>query len=46
VKRGVDIESETGLGLGIAKAILEEHGFKLTCEEIPSGGTRMKIKIT
>lgn len=46
VKRGVDIESETGLGLGIAKAILEEHAFKLTCEEIPTGGTRMKIKIT
>ena len=46
VKRGVDIEAETGLGLGIAKAIIEEHGFKLSCEEIPSGGTKMKIKIT
>jgi light-regulated signal transduction histidine kinase (bacteriophytochrome) len=46
VKRGVDIESETGLGLGIAKAIIEEHGFELSCEEIPTGGTKMKIKIT
>lgn len=46
VKRGVNIEAETGLGLGIAKAIIEEHGFKLSCEEIPSGGTKMKIKIT
>jgi signal transduction histidine kinase len=46
VKRGVDIESETGLGLGIAKAILEEHSFKLSCEELSGEGTRIKIKIT
>jgi len=46
IKRGVDIESETGLGLGIAKAILDEHKFKLSCEEIGSGGTKLKIKIT
>ena len=35
---------EKGLGLNICVAILEEHGFKLSCEKI-EGGTRMKIKI-
>ena len=35
---------EKGLGLNICVAILEEHGFKLTCEKIESG-TKMKIKI-
>jgi K+-sensing histidine kinase KdpD len=35
---------EKGLGLNICVAILEEHGFKLSCEKIESG-TRMKIKI-
>lgn len=33
-----------GLGLSIALAIIEEHGFEMTCERIPSG-TKMKIKI-
>lgn len=44
IKKGVDIESETGLGIGITKAIVEEHGFKISCEETISG-TKMKIKI-
>ena len=35
---------EKGLGLNICVAILEEHGFKLSCEQI-EGGTKMKIKI-
>ena len=35
---------EKGLGLNICVAILEEHGFKLTCEKIDEG-TKMKIKI-
>ena len=35
---------EKGLGLNICVVILEEHGFKLTCEKI-NGGTKMKIKI-
>ncbi len=35
---------EKGLGLNICVAILEEHGFKLTCEKTESG-TKMKIKI-
>lgn len=38
-------KKQTGLGLSIALAILEEHGFKVYCEEIGQGGTRIKIKI-
>ena len=38
-------ETGSGLGLNICKAILEEHGFKITAEKIKSGGTKIKIKI-
>lgn len=37
-------EDEKGLGLNICVAILEEHGFKLSCENT-TDGTKMKIKI-
>ena len=37
-------EDEKGLGLNICVAILEEHGYKLSCEKIDTG-TKMKIKI-
>ena len=37
-------ESGTGLGLNICVAILEEHGFGITCEKNEIG-TKMKIKI-
>ena len=37
-------ESGTGLGLNICVAILEEHGFVITCEKNETG-TKMKIKI-
>jgi signal transduction histidine kinase len=37
-------ESGTGLGLNICVAILEEHGFGITCEKNETG-TKMKIKI-
>lgn len=37
-------ESGSGLGLNICIAILNEHGFKLTCEKNEIG-TKMKIKI-
>jgi PAS domain S-box-containing protein len=38
-------ESGTGLGLNICIAILEEHGFSITCSKLPDGGTQMKIKL-
>ena len=38
-------ESGTGLGLNICIAILEEHGFVITCKKLPEGGTQMKIKL-
>jgi PAS domain S-box-containing protein len=38
-------ESGTGLGLNICVAILEEHGFKIACEKLPAGGTKMTIKL-
>jgi len=37
-------ESGTGLGLNICVAILEEHGFGITCEKNEIG-TKIKIKI-
>ena len=37
-------ESGTGLGLNICIAILNEHGFKITCEKNDIG-TKMKIKL-
>jgi PAS domain S-box-containing protein len=44
VRKEGQTESGTGLGLNICVAILEEHGFGITCgkNEI---GTKMKIKI-
>jgi PAS domain S-box-containing protein len=38
-------ESGTGLGLNICIAILEEHGFSITCSKLPEMGTQMKIKL-
>jgi signal transduction histidine kinase len=38
-------ESGTGLGLNICIAILEEHGFSITCDKLPTVGTQMKIKL-
>lgn len=39
-----DADSESGLGLGITKTILEEHGFSMEFEKIETG-TKIKIKI-
>ena len=36
--------TEFGIGLSISVSILNEHGFKVTCEKIDSG-TKIKIKI-
>ena len=38
-------ESGSGLGLNICIAILEEHGFTITCDKLPTIGTQMKIKL-
>ena len=38
-------ESGSGLGLNICIAILEEHGFSVSCEKILQGGTQFQIKI-
>jgi light-regulated signal transduction histidine kinase (bacteriophytochrome) len=43
-KRADVTGDEKGLGLNICVAILEEHGFKLSCENTTEG-TKMKIKI-
>ena len=44
IKKGVDVESETGLGLSITKAIIEEHGFSIDCDLI-NEGTQITITI-
>jgi len=38
-------DSETGLGISIASAILKEHGFDISCKKSKSGGTMIYIKI-
>ena len=37
-------ESGSGLGLNICKAILQEHGFEITCKKLSKGGTQLKIR--
>jgi PAS domain S-box-containing protein len=38
-------ETGTGLGLNICIAILEEHGFTITCDKMREGGTQLKINL-
>jgi PAS domain S-box-containing protein len=38
-------EDGTGLGLNICIAILEEHGYSIECNKLPTIGTQMKIKL-
>jgi PAS domain S-box-containing protein len=44
IRKEGQTEAGTGLGLNICVAILEEHGFNITCEKNETG-TKMKIKI-
>jgi PAS domain S-box-containing protein len=38
-------ESGTGLGLNICIAILEEHGFSVSCDKLPEIGSQIKINL-
>jgi PAS domain S-box-containing protein len=38
-------ESGTGLGLNICIAILEEHGFGVSCDKLPEIGSQIKINL-
>ena len=38
-------ESGTGLGLNICIAILEEHGFSVSCDKLPELGSQIKINL-
>jgi PAS domain S-box-containing protein len=38
-------ESGTGLGLNICIAILEEHGFSVSCDKLPQIGSQIKINL-
>jgi signal transduction histidine kinase len=38
-------ESGTGLGLNICIAILEEHGFSVSCNKLPEVGSQIKINL-
>jgi PAS domain S-box-containing protein len=44
VRKEGQLESGSGLGLNICKAILTEHGFEITAEKLEQG-TKLKIKI-
>ncbi len=45
VRKAGQSESGTGLGLNISIAILHEHGFALSCSQLDSGGTKIKVRL-
>ena len=45
VRKGGQAEPGTGLGLNISIAILQEHGFLLSCDKIDDGGTQIKVRL-
>lgn len=44
-KRGTDGEKSTGLGLAIAKRIVEAHGGSIRAEGVDPSGTRMIVTL-
>ena len=45
VRKEGQVESGTGLGLNISIAILQEHGFTISCEKRTDGGTMVKVRL-
>ena len=45
IRKERQIEGGTGLGLNICSAILEEHGFRMTCRKSTQGGTIISVHI-
>jgi PAS domain S-box-containing protein len=45
VRKKDNKESGSGLGLNICIAIMNEHGFTVSCEKSKYGGTKIKIKL-
>lgn len=45
IKSAHTVGEDTGLGINISIAILEEHGFDVSCERVEDG-TKIKIRIT
>jgi PAS domain S-box-containing protein len=45
VRKETNKEAGSGLGLNICIAIMNEHGFTITCEKSKYGGTKLKIKL-
>jgi PAS domain S-box-containing protein len=39
-------ETGTGLGLNICTAILQEHGFDISCDKLQQGGTQIIIRLS
>ena len=46
VRKEGQVESGSGLGLNISIAILQEHGFILSCEKRTDGGTTIKVRLS
>ena len=44
-RREGQTEAGSGLGLGICVAILQEHGFKITCQKVEPSGSSIQIKM-
>jgi heavy metal sensor kinase len=38
-------DGSVGLGLAVAKAIIERHGGRITCSSVPEGGTTFEVRL-